>query len=49
MKNISHASAKGSLIYCMVCTRPDLAHAFSMISRFLANPSKECWNAGNEF
>ena len=29
MKKIPHSSVVGSLTYCMVCTRPDLAHAMS--------------------
>lgn len=36
MVNISYASGVGSLMYAMVCSRPDLAHAISMISRFMA-------------
>lgn len=30
-------------MYAMVYTRPDIAHAVGVISRFLANPSKEHW------
>ncbi|GJT06841.1 putative RNA-directed DNA polymerase [Tanacetum coccineum] len=33
-----YASAVGSLMYVMVCTRPDLAHAVGVVSRFLSNP-----------
>jgi hypothetical protein len=29
----------------MVCSRPDLAHAMSVVSRYMANPGKEHWNA----
>ena len=32
-------------MYCMVCTRPDIAHAVSTVSRFLSNPGKEHWGA----
>lgn len=45
MNNIPYASAVGSLMYLMVCTRPDLAHAMSVVSRFMANPGKEHWQA----
>ena len=38
-----YASAVGSLMYTMVCTRPDIAHAVGVVSRFLSNPSKERW------
>ncbi|KZV48074.1 hypothetical protein F511_12624 [Dorcoceras hygrometricum] len=43
MNKVPYASAVGSVMYCMVCTRPDLAHAISVISRFMANPGKEHW------
>jgi len=32
-------------MYAMVCTRPDLAHAVSVVSRFMGEPSKEHWQA----
>ena len=32
-------------MYAMVCSRPDLAHVLSVVSRYMANPSKEHWNA----
>jgi hypothetical protein len=38
----------GSLMYAMVCTRPDIAHAVSVLSRFVA-PGRHCarhWNMG---
>ncbi|GJX23323.1 retrotransposon protein, putative, ty1-copia subclass [Tanacetum coccineum] len=35
---VSYANAVGSLMYLMVCTRPDIAYAVSIVSRFLANP-----------
>uniref|UniRef100_A0A3Q7G1C4 Reverse transcriptase Ty1/copia-type domain-containing protein n=1 Tax=Solanum lycopersicum TaxID=4081 RepID=A0A3Q7G1C4_SOLLC len=31
------------LMYAMVCTRPDIAHAFGVVSRFLKNLGKEHW------
>ena len=45
MASILYSSAVGSLMYCMVCTRPDIAHAVSTVSRFLSNPGKEHWEA----
>jgi hypothetical protein len=32
-------------MYAMVCTRPDIAHAVGMVSRFLSNPGKDHWEA----
>ena len=45
MASIPYSSAVGSLMYCMVCTRPDIAHAVSTMSRFLSNLGKEHWEA----
>uniref|UniRef100_A0A2N9HW24 Integrase catalytic domain-containing protein n=1 Tax=Fagus sylvatica TaxID=28930 RepID=A0A2N9HW24_FAGSY len=45
MSKVPYASALGCLMYAMVCTRPDLAHAVSTVSRYMANPRKEHWNA----
>ncbi|GAA0170424.1 hypothetical protein LIER_40959 [Lithospermum erythrorhizon] len=30
-------------MYAMICTRPDIAYTVVLVSRFLANPSKEHW------
>ena len=45
MQNIPYASAVGSLMYAMVCTRSDIAHVVGVVSRFLSNPGKEHWTA----
>ena len=45
MANIPYANAVGSLMYAMVCTRPDISHAVSMVSRYMHAPGKEHWNA----
>ena len=41
MARIPYASVVGSLMYAMVCTRPDLAQAVGVVSRFMSNPRKE--------
>nr|VDC93362.1 unnamed protein product [Brassica rapa] len=41
------SSSGDSLMYAMVCTRPDIAYAVGVVSRFLANPGKEHWKAVN--
>ncbi|GJW02682.1 hypothetical protein Tco_1561538 [Tanacetum coccineum] len=38
MSKVPYANAVGSLMYLMVCTRPDIAYAVSIVSRYLANP-----------
>ena len=45
MKNVLYASAVGSLMYVMVCTRPGIAYVVGITSRFLANLGKEHWAA----
>ena len=45
MAKVSHSSAIVSLMYAMVCTRPDIAHAVGVVSRFLENSGKEHWEA----
>ncbi|KAJ0714724.1 putative RNA-directed DNA polymerase [Helianthus annuus] len=45
MLNVPYASAVGSLMYAMVCTRPDIAHAVGVISRFMSDPGREHWEA----
>ena len=45
MKKIPYASVVGSLMYAMVCTRPDIAHAVGVVSCFLSNSGKEYWHA----
>lgn len=41
MALILYSSTVGSLMYDMVCTRPDIAQAVSVVSRFSSNPGKE--------
>ena len=45
MSNVPFSSAVGSLMYAMVCTRPDLSHAMSAVSRYMHNPRKDHWKA----
>ena len=45
MSRVPYASAVGSLMYAMVCTKPYIAHAVGLLSRFMSNPGKEHWTA----
>ena len=45
MSKVLYASAMGCLMYAMVCTRPDLAHAISVVSKYMANPGRQHWDA----
>src|ERR1700733_11109047 len=43
MSRVPYESVVGSLMYAMVCTRPDIAHAVGVLSRFMSKPGKEHW------
>ncbi|GKV26776.1 hypothetical protein SLEP1_g36011 [Rubroshorea leprosula] len=45
MAHVPSASAVGSLMYAMVCTRPDISHVVNVVSRYMANPGKGHWEA----
>ena len=41
MSHVLYASAVSSLMYAMVRTRRDIAHAIGVLSRFMSKPRKE--------
>nr|CAN75281.1 hypothetical protein VITISV_007972 [Vitis vinifera] len=43
MERIPYASMVGSVMYTMVCSRPDLAYAVNMISRYMSCLGKPYW------
>ena len=43
MRGIPYASAVGSLMYAMLCTRPDICFAVDMVSKYQSVPSEEHW------
>jgi len=45
MQKIPYASAVGSLMYAMQCTRPDICFAVGMMGRFQSNPGPAHWTA----
>ncbi|GJY22389.1 retrovirus-related pol polyprotein from transposon TNT 1-94 [Tanacetum coccineum] len=45
MSRVPYASAVGSLMFAMICTRPDIAHAVGVVSRYMAEPGREHWEA----
>eukprot|EP00253_Pinus_taeda_P005608 PITA_05608 len=45
MSRVPYASAGGSLMYAMVCIRPDIAHVVGVLSKFMSKPRKEHWIA----
>ncbi|XP_060965293.1 secreted RxLR effector protein 161-like [Cannabis sativa] len=45
MANVPYSNAVGSIMYLMVSTRPDLAYAISVLSKFMSSLGKEHWKA----
>ncbi|GKB42903.1 hypothetical protein Tco_0887845 [Tanacetum coccineum] len=45
MSRVSYASVVGSLMFAMICTRPDIAHAVGVVSRYMVEPGREHWEA----
>ena len=45
MKVIPYASAIGSIMYAMLCTRPDVCLAISIAGRYQSYPGVEHWTA----
>ena len=45
MNKVPYSSIVESLMYAMVCTRPNIAHAVGVVIRFLENPEREHWEA----
>jgi hypothetical protein len=45
MSRVPYSLAVGSLMYAMVCMRPDSSHAVGVVRRYMNNPGKEHWEA----
>ena len=45
MRRIPYASTVGSLMYAMLCTRPDICFTVGMVSRYQSNPGLDHWVA----
>ena len=45
MSVIPYASAIGSIMYAMLCTRPDVNFAVILVGRYRSNPGMEHWTA----
>ncbi|GKD01224.1 retrovirus-related pol polyprotein from transposon TNT 1-94 [Tanacetum coccineum] len=45
MEKVPYANPVGSLMYAMICTRPDISHAVGMVSRYMHNLGKGHWQA----
>ena len=45
MSKIPYASAIGSIMYAMLCTRPDVSYVLSITSRYQSDPGESHWTA----
>ena len=43
MSRIPYASAVGSIMYAMLCTRPDVAYSLGVVSRYQSDPGEAHW------
>lgn len=45
MRKVPYREAIGSLMYCAVATRPDIAFSVSLLAQFMENPGRTHWEA----
>jgi hypothetical protein len=45
MSHVLYASAVGSSMYAMVCTRLDISHAVGVLSKYMSKQGKEHWTS----
>ncbi|GKA61120.1 retrovirus-related pol polyprotein from transposon TNT 1-94 [Tanacetum coccineum] len=45
MSRVPYALAVGSLMFAIICTRPDITHAVGVVSRYMAEPGRGHWEA----
>jgi ATP-binding cassette subfamily B (MDR/TAP) protein 1 len=44
ISRVPYASAVESLMFAMICIRPNIAQAIRVVSRYMANSGREHWN-----
>ena len=45
MRQVPYASIVGSLMYAMLCTKPDIYYSVGMVSRYQSNAGLKHWQA----
>ena len=45
MRQVPYASVVGSLMYAMLCTKPDICYLVGMVSRYQSNLGPKHWQA----
>ena len=43
MSRVPYSSTVGNMMYAMVCTRLDIAHALGVVRKYMNNLGKEHW------
>jgi len=49
ISHVPYASTVSSLMYVIMCTRPDLTQAVSMVSRYMYDPDRGHWEVVSGF
>ena len=49
MKAIPYSSVEGSLMYTLVCTRPDIAFVVGVLGRYLSDSDQSHWKMAKKF
>ena len=49
MTRVLYSNAIGSLMYAMMCTRPNIYYAMGLVSRYQSNLGRKHWNAVKSF
>ena len=49
MRRYPYASVVESLMYAILCTRPDICYTVGMVSRFQSNPEPDHWIRSQEY
>ena len=49
MRQVPYASTMGSLMYAMLCTRPDICYSIGIVSRYQSNPGPKHWEVFKEY
>ncbi|KAA0025120.1 Gag-Pol [Cucumis melo var. makuwa] len=44
MSRVPYALTVGSLMFAMICTRIDIAHAVEVVSRYMTSSGREHWD-----
>ena len=47
MSKVPYSNVVGSLMYAMVCTRPDISHVVRVVNKYMHDPGKGHWQVVN--